>query len=205
MAALEKVIRLLFIVHRRKQSQLTTNYKLQTTNRRGFSLVEILVVVSILALIGIVAIPNLRRFSKEQEIDNVALQVLNTLKTAQSQASSRIKCPNGESADNWTVRLTVNGYSLIAGCQTSGPQDIFTKPYKPSTATTDTFGGGLSVCGVSSGGDSVDVVFSQNQVNYVCTSSPTLETGLVLLTLSNSSGDFVRLIRIEPGGVIKIE
>lgn len=202
MAALEKVIRLSFIVYRKKQKFSTTNPGLRTHSQPGFSLVEILVAVSIIVLLGIIAIPNLRQFSKEQEIDSVALQVLNTLKTAQSSGVSRIKCPNGEPADTWTVRLTPDDYSLIATCQISGSQTFFTKEYIPSTAVTaDTFSGSLNVCA----GASVDIIFAKSLISYLCSGSTTSQTGTVELTLTNSSANLTKIVKIEPGGVIKIE
>lgn len=177
---------------------------------KGFSLVEILVAVSIIVLLGVIAIPSLKQFSKEQEIDSVALQVLNTLKTAQSSASSRIKCPiNSDPADTWTVRLNANSYSLIATCQSSNQtinQTIFTRSYLPSESyTTDTFSGSLNVCTVPPAGLPVDIIFSRSRISYLCNGSATVNTGNILLTITNSSGSLSKIVKIDQGGVIKIE
>lgn len=172
------------------------------TAHRGFSLVEIIVAISIIALLGAIAIPNLRNLSKEQEIDSAALQVLNTLKTAQSSASSRIRCSNDEASDSWTVRLAPGNYSLIAGCQTSGNQTIFTRVYAPaSTATAAAYSGNSNVCS----GSTVDIIFSRSQIYYLCSGSVTPQTGSVNLTLSNSTETLTKVVKIDQGGVIKIE
>lgn len=174
---------------------------LQSSAKKGFSLIEILVAISIIVLLGIIAIPNLKQFSKDQEIDSVAVQVLNALKTAQSQAASRIKCPNGESSLNWKISLAAQNYSLIATCE-SITQTIFTNPYSPaSPATSDTYSGSVDVCSIP---PPVEIIFSGNQISYLCNGSATTNTGNILLTITGSSGA-TKTVKIESGGVIKIE
>lgn len=169
---------------------------------RGFTLIEILVAVSIIAILGVVAIPNLRNFSKSQEIDASAQEVVNVLKTAQSSAQSRIKCPKGEVSDTWIVRLTTNNYSLVARCQTSGDEYVFVRSYSSSDAdSATTFKGSISVCS----GDTVDVIFSKSQINYLCFTQAAPQTGTISLTLTNSEETLSKIVKIESGGVIKVE
>lgn len=169
---------------------------------RGFSLVEVLVSLGIIALLSAVAVPNLRNFSRNQEIEATAAQVANTLKTAQSSAISRIKCPNGDTSETYIVRLTLNNYSLVARCDLSGDQIINIYPYSPQASDTKTtFLGSIDVCP----GQTTDVIFSKSQISYLCFGATVAQTGNVTLTLRNASNSLSKAVKIEAGGVIKVE
>ena len=171
-------------------------------NKRGFSLVEVLVALGIIAILGAVAVPNLRNFSLNQEIESTAAQVANILKTAQSSAISRIKCPNGDTTETYIVRLTSNNYSLVAKCDLSGDQIINIYPYAPQgSGNNNSFTGSIDVCP----GLTTDIIFTKSQITYLCFGSITPQTGNVKLTLRNSSGSLQKTVKIEPGGVIKVE
>lgn len=168
----------------------------------GFSLVEVLVSLGIIALLGAVAVPNLRNFSGSQEIDATAAQVVNVLRTAQSSAMSRIRCPNGDTSETYLVRLTSDNYSLIARCDLSGDQIVSTNPYSPQATDNKTaFSGSIDVCF----GQTTDVIFSKGRVTYSCFGTNIAQSGDVTLTLNNASKSLSKNVKIEAGGVIKVE
>lgn len=170
----------------------------------GFTLVEILVAVGIIALLGGIAIPNLRNFSNSQEIDTTAAQVVNTLKLAQSSALSRIKCPRGEVADTWSVRLTSSSYSIIAKCETSGEEIVSVYSYSPDAAGSKSlFSASLDICN----GVTTDVIFTNTSISYSCfgTALTNPLTQDIRLTLTNPSNTLSKVVKIERGGVIKVE
>lgn len=171
-------------------------------------MIEIIVAISIVALLAAIAIPNLRNFSKQQEIDLVASQIVNTLKTAQSSASSRIRCPgpDGQVSEAWKVRFTASNYLLIAQCKASADQTVTTKFYSPSqNDTTAIFQGSLDDCSGLSLGLPTDIIFSGTQTGYLNPGFTIPRIGTVCLTLTNTSGTLTKVVRIEQGGVIKIE
>ncbi len=166
---------------------------------KGFTLVEILVSIGIMALLTAVTIPNLREFSKNQELDNTASKVLNTLKTAQSSANSRIKCPYDDISDFWIVRLTSTHFSLLSHCQRINTDVIIsTNSYSesaanPLTATSDR----------CQPGETIDIIFSKSGTDYRCFSSIITSKRDVSLTISSSAGQ--KIVKIGEGGVIKVE
>lgn len=179
---------------------------------RGFSLIEILVAISIIALLGIVAIPNLRKFSKDQEAGQTAAQIVNVLKTAQSSASSRIQCPKGEAASAWVVRFNTKNYSLLSKCQTPTidlvpSSDLFS--YAPDNSGSDSlFEGGFNYCNPQT--QYLDIYFSKNDIGWLCGSYgpdalPAPLSGTPI-SLTIKQGNLVsKTIRIERGGIIKVE
>lgn len=99
----------------------------------GFTLVEVLVAITILALIGAVAIPNLRQFNQSQEVDNASADLLRVLRQAQSSASSGTACESSVGTNPivalyWGVKiLDSRQFQLVAKCRLarggfSGPE-----------------------------------------------------------------------------------
>ncbi len=115
-------------------------YYLYSEFNSGFTLVEILVAISILAVIGVISIPNLSRFNDNQTLQVVSSDLVRVLRQAQSSANSRIGCVGNFISREWDVTLTTNTYSLYNSCYvpTNGsalpPTLFYTSPSSiPST------------------------------------------------------------------------
>lgn len=61
-------------------------------NKKGATLLEILITIVVISIIAVVAVPNLKKFSENQILENKSLEVITTLNQAQSNASSGVKC-----------------------------------------------------------------------------------------------------------------
>jgi prepilin-type N-terminal cleavage/methylation domain-containing protein len=61
----------------------------QDTGRRGFSLIELMLVLMISALCLVASIPNFSRFKKTHDLRNAAIQVRNDLRLSQRVAAGR--------------------------------------------------------------------------------------------------------------------
>ena len=79
---------------------------------RGFTLIELLVVLAITAIFGMVAFINLRGFGTEQNLKNNALDLVNILKSVQTNASASVKCRDVDPS-SWQVRISQNGQKIV--------------------------------------------------------------------------------------------
>lgn len=59
---------------------------------RGFTLIEILVVLAVVAILSVAGYINYRAFSHEQVIDDAVSRVQSMLRTAQANATTSLKC-----------------------------------------------------------------------------------------------------------------
>lgn len=173
--------------------------------RDGFTLIEVLVSIGLIAIVTAVAIPNFRNFSSTQEIDTAASQLTNVFKTAQSSARSGIKCPSGQTATSWEVDLNISGssdtYTLKSNCESGPtPQTIYTSPFAQTPTSSSTFQAVTDVCGI---GVDAKIFFTNSQTTYQCGTNPAA-TGTIKTTLSGS-GVTPEVVVVEPGGIIRSE
>lgn len=181
-------------------------------SNNGFSLIELLIAIAIVALVTAIAIPNLKQFNKSQEIEGAALQLFNTIRTAQSSAAAHIKCPTGQTSTKWQVDLNLSGssdtYSLIANCQTAPTQEtmetIMSTPFAPTPKSLATFQAITDICGIST---NVSLFFTNQQFTFSCNGGP-VQTSALEITLRNgancNSPNLCKSVVIESGGVIRI-
>ncbi|HSW96776.1 MAG TPA: prepilin-type N-terminal cleavage/methylation domain-containing protein [Candidatus Saccharimonadales bacterium] len=78
-------------------------------NQKGFTVVELLIVISIMAVLSVVSIASFSTFNNSQQLNTAALNVKNMMQYAKSQALSQI--------NTCTAGQTLVGYKLLACCQ----------------------------------------------------------------------------------------
>lgn len=105
-------------------------------NKRGFTLVEILVAITIIGLVSVLAIPNLRKFNEDQILTDTSNDLVRVLKQAQSSSMSGIQCA-GVASTSWELSVTSTGYSLVCKNAT-GSDTTYTKTISELTITCNT-------------------------------------------------------------------
>lgn len=89
-------------------------------NSFGFTLVEVITAITVLAIASVVVVPNLRRYVQSQDLIVAKNDLKYALRTAQTNASSRVKCPTSDIASkSWSVVFTTANppsYKLEARC-----------------------------------------------------------------------------------------
>lgn len=94
--------------------------------RRGFTLIEFLVVIAIMGIVGAFTLANYRSFGEDRNLKNAALDVQSFLRFAQSNATSGSKCQN-QGTLSWIVAFT-NNTTLDLKCQNSSGTSSGLKP-----------------------------------------------------------------------------
>lgn len=111
--------------------------KQQNIQRSGYTLIEILVVLSISVLVLTIGIPGYRDFSKRQSLTSVSKQMMSDLRLIQQNALTGQK-PSGATCTVLQgykfTRVSASSYQLIASCSNG---DIVVKTV--SLATNITF------------------------------------------------------------------
>lgn len=167
-------------------------------NFRGFTLIEILIAIAILSLSAIIAIPNLRRFNDEQELNNASEDIVRTFREAQSSAASNIRCNNGPSG-KWFVELNnVAGVNYKLLCQNSSGVNESSPRYQKNWTGISL--GGVTSCAATSA-NSLKVEFVGNSITYWCgaTSFSPANSAVSIVITKNSRS---KTISINVGGVI---
>lgn len=173
----------------------------------GFSLVELMLAIGLIALVTAIAIPNLRNFNSVQEVDLAVEKYMLALKTAQSSAIQNIQCPNGEFAVSWQVNLNLavnpDTYSLVGNCRaTNGTMSTNTvisgHPFAANSTAANKFSA-ITGCGANI---NASIIFTGTRVAYQCNSG-TVTTGAITTSIPAGAAD-VRNVLVESGGVIRV-
>ncbi len=115
----------------------------------GFTLVEVLVAISILVIIGAVSVPNLMHFNESQILQNTTSDLVRVLRQAQSSANSHTQCTSVLIAKDWEVDISASSYTLKAKCY--DPKTSAEKTDTIYTPTANSINGvGLSIRSFSS-------------------------------------------------------
>ncbi|OGH41754.1 MAG: hypothetical protein A3H79_01245, partial [Candidatus Levybacteria bacterium RIFCSPLOWO2_02_FULL_36_8b] len=91
--------------------------------QKGFTLIELMIALSIMAVLGTVGIAGFRNYSQIQVLQSAVNDFASVLNTARSRALSQVKppdiCGSADTLDGYGVKISAtseNSYSLILVC-----------------------------------------------------------------------------------------
>ncbi len=112
-----------------------------THQHRGFTLVELMVVVAILAIILLAAIPSFQRWIESRRLIGLADNVLNDLRYAQSEAiktGTPVVITFHTDGNTWTYRITAaNGDTLRTNSSENTRNTALTMAITPPKVTIE--------------------------------------------------------------------
>lgn len=102
-------------------------------NCRGYTLLEVLVVVMMMAVFMVLAIPQFGKFNSSQVLQNTALEFQTALRAAQTNAGNGVKCnyPAAAPSSQWHLSfLDQKRYKVEASCigAGSGASTVYSLP-----------------------------------------------------------------------------
>ena len=114
-------------------------------NRKGFTLVELLVVITIIVITGVIALPRLGEFRDNQDLESGAEKILSAIKQTQSNATSGSSCgdqfnPTRKAVD-WRIRFLATSVVVEPNCGCDAALNI--------PRTTETLTSGVSIVRVN--------------------------------------------------------
>lgn len=121
------------------------NSTIQQFNNRGFTIIELIVVFSVMAVLSTIGIASFSSFSKSQVLQQATNDLVNTLNTAKVRSASQNKpnppCLANSILENYNVviNIALKTYSLNVVC--SGTTNILKTTALPSNVNFNTASG----------------------------------------------------------------
>lgn len=101
-------------------------------DQRGFTFIELLIVLTILSLIFLTLLPFYRRYVAQTELRNITVKMRSVLRSAQNKALNGVAASDGTSV-HWVVHIHNNSYHYeyeVGGCPVNTNASSSGYPYR---------------------------------------------------------------------------
>lgn len=89
---------------------------MKKTAPNAFTLIELVVAITIIAIIGVFVYANYKPFGEDQNLKNAVLDLQSQLRTAQTNATTNLKC-NTQFGATWQVEYTDDRKTINLKCR----------------------------------------------------------------------------------------
>ncbi len=188
-------------------------HKLTAPKIAGFTMIELLIVMAIMATLTGVMIPNLRGYNTNQKLVEAASQVQSDIRLIQTNATSGVKCTSSTAA-TWYLQVDPNkpaAYKIGNTCLTAAEASAETRTFSSGvtiksiqyTTGVSTTTASLANCTrVSFSNIYSNLSFSNS--NATCSISNAVDQ--VTITLSSSAtGAITNQVVISKGGSVSVK
>lgn len=146
---------------------------------RGFTLVELLVTVTVLALLAAVAVPSFQNLIRENQLTATANDLVASLLMARSEAvrresEARVSANGGDWSTGWIVEAenpTTLQFNTISSFSPSSSDFVITAVGATADAPIRFNSNGRSIASYTSNVDYIKLTMGDDHVRYLCLSA----------------------------------
>lgn len=182
----------------------------------GFTLIELMVVISILAILAVGFFVNFKSFGEEAALKNAASDIQSALRLAQSNATAGVKCGSSGGA-SWSILLNDRS-SVVLKCSTQAPSDSPVRRWsiplpiyiseidgiRPSPCTSSFVSSGTIALGIY-----VNFSYSSGKATFIDGDSTNeclgKSTSMVIKLKNNNNDSALKTVTLDKGGSVDVQ
>ena len=171
---------------------------------KGFTLIELIVVIAIMGILVVMAVPSYTQYSKNQKLTDSASQLQTVLRQAQNNAQTGTVCNTGYRALGWRVGLNYLAYEMLATCVGTPPSttpQIYNLPIGITISSITNEDGLSGLCDIPA-----TVIYNNlsSSAEFEVSRCSSGTNGFLDITLTQDGTGQTKIIRIEKGGGIYV-
>lgn len=179
---------------------------------RGFTLVELLITLTIITIFGLFSIANFGSFGESQKLKGLAFDVQSFIRSTQTSASSRTACPIGTTdfGANWWTEIQTGNNDITQKCQIGSGTITTTKTYLVNSSSPNLLVDSIK-CADNSTTTSGVVTIKYAPLTASVTISDSngvtcfTTSQFILVSVKNTKTQETKVVKIDKGGTASVE